>query len=109
MQFIRRKNIHWAPKVMTMSAHTGFQLDKVEEEIFGFHKLMMENGSLIQKKTSQTKQWTLSQFRMFESNQNWQLNIASVFQQIDKGTMTPRGAANTRKCTVRSFNTIKRE
>jgi LAO/AO transport system kinase len=100
MQFIRRKNIHWAPKVMMMSAHTGFQLDKVEEEIFGFHKLMMENGSLIQKRTSQAKQWTLSQFRrvMFESiesNQNWQSNIDSVFQQIDKGTMTPRGAANT--------------
>jgi LAO/AO transport system kinase len=99
MQFVRRKNIHWQPKVLMMSAHTGFNLDKVEEQIFGFHKLMTENGSLIQKRTTQSKQWALGQFRRLlfesiESDKKWDNHVEQIFRKIDQGSMTARGAAS---------------
>lgn len=99
MQFVRRKNINWQPKVLMMSAYTGFNLDKVEEEIFGFHKLMLDNGSLIEKRTTQSKQWTLGQFRRLltetvESDNKWDPHVQELFEEIDRGRMTPRAAAS---------------
>ena len=100
MQFIRRKNIHWQPKVLMMSAHSGFNLDKVEEEIFKFHNVMKDTGSLIDKRTSQAKQWTIGQFRrllfeLAESNDTWEQKKLSLFREIDEGKMTPRAAASS--------------
>jgi LAO/AO transport system kinase len=100
MQFIRRKNINWEPKVLMMSAHTGFNVDKVEEAILNFHKTMKDNGGLIEKRTNQSKQWTVGQFRRIlfetiESNPKYDNHLNDIFDQIDKGIATPRAAARS--------------
>ncbi len=50
MQFIRRKHQDWEPRVLMMSAHTGYNMDKVEEQLFNYHNLMMSNEHLYNKR-----------------------------------------------------------
>lgn len=100
MHFIRRKHEDWSPPVMMMSAHTKFNLDKVEEQILKYHKLMIDNGHLFQKRNNQAKHWTMSQFRQMlysniERQPQWQTHISQVNDRLEKGFFTPRAAAKS--------------
>jgi LAO/AO transport system kinase len=98
MQFIRRKQIDWDPKVLMMSAHTGFNMDKVEEQLFGFHNLMIQNGHLHRKRLQQAKHWSAGQFRKmvfdeFEGHSRWGGYVEEVNRGLEAGFLTPRSAA----------------
>jgi LAO/AO transport system kinase len=98
MQFIRRKHQDWDPRVLMMSAHTGFNMDKVEEQLFNYHSLMIGNGHLYNKRNIQAKHWSIGQFRRMlygelESNQKWPGYNDEVNFKLEQGILTPRAAA----------------
>jgi LAO/AO transport system kinase len=98
MMFVRRKHVHWGPKVLMISAHTGDNVDQVEEDIAAFHKLMCDNGHLVEKRATQARQWMRSHFQRalvaeFENNPIMQLHVQEFTRQLDGGLTTPRAAA----------------
>lgn len=99
MQFIRRKYVHWVPKVLMISAQTGFQFETVEKEIEDFHKMMVDSNSLHIKRASQAKQWMQSHFQRnliseMEGNPKIRQQIAEAFAALEAGATTPRAAAD---------------
>ena len=98
MQFIRRKHQDWEPRVLMMSAHTGFNMDKVEEQLFNYHNLMIANGHLYNKRNIQAKHWSMGQFRRMlfgelESSYKWPGYNDEVNKKLEQGVLTPRAAA----------------
>lgn len=100
MQFIRRKYMHWAPKVLMISAATGFQLEQVEEAIETFHKMMVETNALHDKRATQAKQWMQSHFQRnliaeMETHPKIQQQMVEAFKALETGATTPRAAADS--------------
>lgn len=100
MQFIRRKYMHWAPKVLMISAATGFQLEQVEEAIQDFHKMMVDTNALHDKRATQAKQWMQSHFQRnliaeMEAHPDIQKQIVDAFKALETGATTPRAAADS--------------
>ena len=100
MQFIRRKYMHWAPKVLMISAATGFQLEQVEEAIQDFHKMMVDTNALHDKRATQAKQWMQSHFQCnliaeMEAHPDIQKQIVDAFKSLETGATTPRAAADS--------------
>jgi LAO/AO transport system kinase len=98
LQFIRLKNESWIPKAMMMSAHTGYNLDKVYDEIQRFHEIMVSNGALEEKRLKQTRQWAEGQYKRMligrlENDRAFQDNLAKVDKYLVQGKVTPRAAA----------------
>ncbi len=98
MQFIRRKHQDWEPRVLMMSAHTGYNMDKVEEQLFNYHNLMISNEHLYNKRNIQAKYWSMGQFRRMlhgevESNRLWPTYTSQVNEKLENGVLTPRAAA----------------
>lgn len=100
LQFIRLKHEAWYPKAMMMSAHTGFNLNEVYEQILKFHTTMVENGGLQEKRLRQVRQWADGQYKRMLINRisdhpTFQENLARMDQLLQSGRMTPRAAAAT--------------
>lgn len=99
MQFVRRKYVHWGPKVLMISAHTGHNLDQVEQEINDFHKMMVTTNCLFTKRTTQAKQWMRSHFQrtLISELENHPLikeQITRFHGKLEAGNTTPRAAAD---------------
>ncbi len=99
MHFIRRKHIDWDPRVLMMSAHTGFNIDKVEDEIARFQSIMIGNGHLREKRIKQAKHWALGQFQHLlfahiENDPAYLRRQQQIYKALEVGLLTPRSAAN---------------
>lgn len=106
MQFVRRKYVHWGPKVLMISAHTGHNLDQVEQEIADFHQMMISSNSLFIKRSSQAKQWMRSHFQRtliseLENHPAIKEQIARFHTQLEAGSTTPRAAADNLMNSIR--------
>jgi LAO/AO transport system kinase len=100
MQFVRRKYMSWEVPVMMMSAHTGFQLDQVEEQINNFKITLDKEGLIEKKRIEQRRFWAMGQFRrsLFakcESIPGMKEEMERVMKELDNGRHTPRTAALT--------------
>lgn len=98
LQFIRLKHESWIPKAMMMSAHSGYNLDKVYDEIQNFHSMMVANGGLEEKRVKQTRQWAEGQYKRMvigrlENDSTFKENMAMMDTKLINGSMTPRAAA----------------
>jgi len=98
MHFIRRKHYDWEPKVLMMSARTGYNIDKVEDEIARYQEMMIANGHLKQKRIKQAKHWALGQFQSLlfaqvEEDPIYAGKQKVLNQQLEQGLVTPRSAA----------------
>jgi LAO/AO transport system kinase len=99
LQFIRLKHNDWIPKALLMSAYTGYNLDKVQEEILKYHSIMSSNGYLYEKRSKQAKLWAENQFKRMilsriENSQYFQKNLDQINQLVIQGKLTPRAAAS---------------
>jgi LAO/AO transport system kinase len=98
LQFIRLKHDAWIPKAMMMSAHSGYNLDKVYEEITNFHSIMASNGGLEQKRIKQARQWAEGQYKRLligrlENDPIFKENMQKMDNLLIGGSTTPRSAA----------------
>lgn len=98
LQFIRQKHEAWQPKAMLMSAHTGFSLDKVYEQITGYHQIMVENGGLAAKRLVQSRQWAEGQYKRMlidkiQNDPEFQRHLQLSDRLLSQGKLTPRAAA----------------
>ena len=60
LKFMRKKSVHWKPKVKMMSSTTGDGLDKVRENMEEFRAVMTENRELERKRAEQRRKWMWS-------------------------------------------------
>jgi LAO/AO transport system kinase len=112
LHFIRLKHESWIPKAMMMSAHTGYNLDKVYDEIQRFNEIMTSNGALEKKRLKQTRQWTEGQYKRMlinrlENDPAFKNNLAKVDKNLVRGIITPRAAASSLVASIKwSIDTI---
>lgn len=60
LKFMRKKSVHWKPKVKMMSSKTGDGLEEVSEVMSKFREVMTEAGELETKRALQRKKWMWS-------------------------------------------------
>jgi LAO/AO transport system kinase len=99
MQFIRQKHHDWTAKVHMVSAHTGFNMDVVDNEITKFHCLMIANGNLHRKRVLQATHWMMGHFRKSvlshaEGNDAVARKMSEIMPLLERGRLTPRAAAS---------------
>lgn len=98
LQFIRSKHVDWRPEVMLVSAASGYNLDAARDKIWSFYDIMVKNGHLMQKRKTQAQHWAIGQFHRLlmnrlEGEPQWETNLREMYEEVGKGKLHPRAAA----------------
>lgn len=110
MQFIRQKHNDWRAPVLMMSARTGAGIDEVVDTINKFHEVMVSNGGLVKKRSTQLLHWMRGQLRRqiiehLEKDPVISVEMKKFSSDVVVGKLTPRLAASRIMNTY--FNEMK--
>ena len=88
----------WRPRALSCSARTGFGVEEIWSAILEHHKLVTQNGFLVQMRGEQSLRWlheSVEQglMQMFLSSSIVQQRLSEVEEAIAAGRVTPVAAA----------------
>ncbi|EFN57561.1 hypothetical protein CHLNCDRAFT_21255 [Chlorella variabilis] len=96
--FHRQRRRSWQPTVLTCSAHSGLNIDKLQHQLADYQAAMVHSGELAQVRQHQHRRvaWTAAEEAVLDSfrqNENVKWLLARLMPDISTGELGPRAAA----------------
>jgi LAO/AO transport system kinase len=98
LQLHRRRHAAWSPAALACSAHTGHNIDKLQQELAHFQSALQRSGELAQLRRAQRARvaWAAAEEAVVESlrqDEAARWLAARLLPAVEEGRLAPRAAA----------------